>query len=174
MSQSAPTPTGTVADGPLEQEVQLVRQFHAPIDVVWAAVTESPRLERWIGRWDGDPTTGHVQFFMTAEGEDVPAEQVQITECTAPYRLAIVTSSDTPEGPQQWRIRIELSHDAGVTTLLFAQVVVNDLASVGPGWEYYLDRLAAVLNGGDLGAVVWDDYFPAMSTYYAALGGASE
>ena len=173
MSQSTPTPTGRVADGPLGQEVQIVRQFHAPIDVVWAAVTESPRLERWIGRWDGDPATGHVQFFMTAEGEDVPPEAVQITECTPPHRLAVVTTSDTPDGPQQWRIRIELSHDAGITTLLFAQLLADDLASVGPGWEYYLDRLAAALGGGDPGAVVWDDYFPAMSTHYAALGEAA-
>ena len=48
---SAPVPTGRVAEGPLGREIQLTRQFRAPIDAVWAAMTESERLERWIGRW---------------------------------------------------------------------------------------------------------------------------
>ena len=32
--------------------------FHAPIEDVWAAVTEPERLARWIGTWTGDPATG--------------------------------------------------------------------------------------------------------------------
>ncbi len=39
--------------------------------------------------------------------------------------------------------------------------------SVGPGWEYYLDRLAAVLSGGDLSAIDFAvDYYPAMADHY--------
>ena len=34
------------------------RTFAAPIADVWAAVTESDRLVRWIGRWTGDPASG--------------------------------------------------------------------------------------------------------------------
>jgi uncharacterized protein YndB with AHSA1/START domain len=169
-----PTPTGAVAAGPRGDEIQIIRRFHAPIEDVWAAVTESPRLERWIGRWEGHPASGRVRFFMTAEGEDVPAEEIEIVECAPPHRLALDTTAQTPEGAQHWRLRVELSHDAGVTTLLFAQVLVDDLASVGPGWEYYLDRLAATLDGRDVGSVAWDDYFPAMSAYYDGLSVTSE
>ena len=33
--------------------------------------------------------------------------------------------------------------------------------SVGPGWDYYLDRLVAAETGGDLADVDCDDYYPA-------------
>lgn len=168
-----PTPTGTVAPGPRGEEIRITKRLHASIEDVWAAVTESPRLERWIGRWEGDPAAGAVQFFMTAEGEDVPPEEVQIIECVPPHRLTLDLLETTPEGRQRWQVRVELRHDAGVTTLLFAQVLIDDLASVGPGWEYYLDRLAAALEGRDPGAVAWDDYYPAMSAHYDALAPAA-
>ncbi len=33
----------------------LTRAFRAPIADVWAAVTESDRMARWIGTWTADP-----------------------------------------------------------------------------------------------------------------------
>ncbi len=164
---SAPVPTGRVAEGPLGREIQLTRQFRAPIDAVWAAMTESERLERWIGRWEGDPRTGRVNFFMTAEGEDPPAEEYRIEVCEPPHRFA----GTTAVGDDQWRLRFELSEQAGVTTLLFAQAIVDDVGDVGPGWEYYLDRLDAALAGGDVAAVRWDAYYPEMKAYYSTLAG---
>jgi uncharacterized protein YndB with AHSA1/START domain len=157
-----------VADGPGGQEIRLVRTFRAPIEDVWTAVTESAHLERWIGRWEGDPADGRVRFFMTAEGEDVAPEEVEIVECAPPRRLAVVTAV----GDRRWHLRVELRHSAGITTLVFAQATRDDdMSSVGPGWEYYLDRLAASLGGRKPSTVVWDDYFPAMSAYYATLTG---
>jgi uncharacterized protein YndB with AHSA1/START domain len=161
-----PNPTGSIGDGPRGREVRITRRFSAPIDDVWAAATEPERMRRWIGFWEGDPATGRVRFTMSAEGEDVPAEEVTTVECDPPRRLVV----DTAVREQTWHLRLELSHDGGVTTLVFAQLVGDDdLSSVGPGWEYYLDRLGAVLAGGDVGAVVWDDYYPAMREYYAGL-----
>ena len=41
--------------------------------------------------------------------------------------------------------------------------------SVGPGWEYYLDRLVAAETGGDPATVDFDrDYYPAMAEHYRA------
>lgn len=164
---AAAVPTGTVDDGPLGREIQLTRRFHAPIDAVWAAMTESERLERWIGRWEGDPRTGRVDFYMTAEGEDPPAEEYRIEVCEPPRRF----SGTTAVGEDRWQLRFELSEQAGVTTLLFAQAMVDAVGDVGPGWEYYLDRLDAVLRDGDVAAVQWDAYYPAMKDYYSALAG---
>lgn len=162
---STPVPTGRIAKGPLGREIQLTRKFRSPIDAVWAAMTESERLERWIGRWEGDPRTGRVDFFMTAESEDPPAEEYRIEVCEPPHRFA----GTTAVGEDQWHLRFELSEYAGVTTLLFAQKIVADLGDVGPGWEYYLDRLNATLADGDVAAVRWDAYYPAMRSYYSAL-----
>ena len=162
-----PTATGTIGDGPAGPELQLLRRFPDEIDVVWAAMTESEQLERWIGRWEGDPRTGRVTFFMTAEGDAEPSEYL-ITECTPPTRFA----GSTRVGPEVWHLRFELSSEDGVTTLLFAQVLgETDLGSVGPGWEYYLDRLSRVLDDADAADIDWDDYYPALREYYEELAG---
>jgi uncharacterized protein YndB with AHSA1/START domain len=159
--------TGTIGNGPYGQELQLTRHFPDDIDTVWAAMTESDLLERWIGRWEGEPRTGRVMFFMTAEG-DGPPSAYRIVECTPPHRFA----GTTQVGEQSWQLRFELSFDDGVTTLLFAQVLGDiDLGSVGPGWEYYLDRLSRVLDDADATDIDWDDYYPALRDYYAELAG---
>ena len=164
---SAPTPSGVLGEGPLGREIQLTRRFRAPIDAVWAAMTESERMQRWIGRWEGDPRTGRVDFFMTAEGEDVPASEYRIEVCDPPHRLV----GSTSVGEEQWRLRFELDESDGVTTVVFAQAIVDDVGSVGPGWEYYLDRLDAALADGDVAAVSWDAYYPTMRPYYEGLTG---
>ncbi|MCW2604527.1 MAG: hypothetical protein JWN61_2662 [Pseudonocardiales bacterium] len=68
----SPEPTGRRRTVGGRDEVIFERTFAAPIEAVWAAITESARLARWIGVWTGDPASGTVQFRMTAEGEDVP------------------------------------------------------------------------------------------------------
>lgn len=157
--------TGTIGDGPYGQELQLIRHFPDDIETVWAAMTESEQLERWIGRWEGEPRTGRVTFFMTAEGDSPPSDY-RITECTPPSRFA----GSTAVGPQTWQLRFELSFADGVTTLLFAQAVEDiDLGSIGPGWEYYLDRLSRVLDDADASDIDWDDYYPALRSHYAGL-----
>lgn len=117
-------------------------------------------------RQAGDPATGRVLIAMTAEGEDVEPEELTIRNRSPPHSVA----ADTAVGEQTWHLRFELSHQDGVTTLLFAQLLGDDdLGSVGPGWEYYLDRLAAAIDGGDVGGIDWETYFPALSEYYTAL-----
>lgn len=143
----------------------LERRFRAPREDVWAAVTEPGRLERWIGTWSGDPADGQVAFRMTAEGEDVAAETMRIEECEPPSRLRLVSDG--------WVLELDLAEtptaDGVVTTLRFAQVMPlpESAAEIGPGWEYYLDRLAAVLAGRDAAGVAWDEY-PALGAPYAA------
>ena len=81
-------PTGRRETRNERQNLVLERTFHAPITSVWAAVTDSARLERWIGTWSGDPSSGSVEFRMTAEGDDVDAETFVIHACEAPRLLA--------------------------------------------------------------------------------------
>ena len=161
------TPTGRSEERDGHPHVVFERTFRAPIDAVWAAVTEPERLERWIGTWTGDPASGHVDFRMTAEAEDAPVEVFEIKECEAP-RLLVV---DSPSDDFVWHLRLELAEADGVTTLTFSQSVPSaEMAeSVGPGWEYYLDRLVAAETGADVAAVDWDSYYPAQSAYYREL-----
>ncbi len=56
-----------------------------------------------------------------------------------------------------------------MTTLTFTQPDIDpvEAESVGPGWEYYLDRLVAAESDGDVDAIDFDrDYYPAMLEHY--------
>jgi uncharacterized protein YndB with AHSA1/START domain len=170
------TPTTPAATGHKEAHegrdyVVFTRTFRAPIEDVWAAVTESERLGRWIGTWEGDPGQGHVAFQMRFEGDDVPAEKFTIDVCEPPRRLEITTSMPYDgENPETWHLRLALAEEDGITTLRFAQDVPQpDMAtSVGPGWDYYLDRMVVAEAGGDPATLDFDDYYPGLSDHYRA------
>ena len=169
MSTITPRATGRRDDRAGTPYLVFERTFRAPIADVWAAVTEPERLERWIGTWSGDPASGAIAFRMTAEGEDVPEEEIVIDECVEPTRL--VLRSATPDDPQRlWRWELALAEADGVTTLTFAQEVTNVAIaeSVGPGWDYYLDRLVTACGGADPGQITFEPYLE-RSDHYRGL-----
>lgn len=169
--------TGTTATGRKEQRADgtymvLTRTFRAPIQDVWAAITEPDRLARWIGSWTGDPAQGKVRFQMLFEGENAEPGEYVIDACDAPVRLELTSHvAFDPNAPATWRLKLGLAEADGVTTLTFAQSTDDPAIaeSMGPGWEYYLDRLVATETGGDPAAIDFGDYYPALSGYYRAL-----
>ncbi len=166
---STPIPTGRREERGGTQFVVLERQFKAPIDAVWAAITEPDRLARWIGTWTGDPQTGSVDFQMLYEGDEVPPEAFTIGACHPPTRLELTSTAPFDgETPVELHLQLDLVEDDGVTTLTYAQSVPDPAMaeSVGPGWEYYLDRLVTTETGGDAAAVDFDDYYPSQSGHY--------
>lgn len=160
-------PTGRIERTPEGGAVLVVtRDFPSEPDVVWAAISESDRLARWIGTYSGDPASGRVLLQMNAEGE-APAEAVDIDECDPPRLLAVTSHS----GSNVWKLRLTLTAIAGGTRLTFTQPDIDpvEAESVGPGWEFYLDRLVAAESGGDVSVIDFDrDYYPAMLEYYRA------
>ncbi len=74
------------------------------------------------------------------------------------------------ENPYTYHLRLALSEDALETTLRFAQDVPKpEMAEgVGPGWDYYLDRMVVAEEGGDPATLDFDDYYPALSPHYLA------
>jgi uncharacterized protein YndB with AHSA1/START domain len=161
-----PVPNGRVVRIADRLTLQIDRTFDAPIDDVWAAITEPERLARWLGTWRGDPTEGHVMWRMLFEGE-ADEHQLEIRECRPPHRLAVTTYV----GEQPWYLDADLTESDGVTTLSFSQPDVghDGVPDIGPGWEYYLDRLVAAETGGDPAEVDFErDYYPAMAEYYRA------
>lgn len=166
---TSPEPGGRREDRSGSPFVVLERTFGAPAADVWAAVTEPERLARWIGTWSGDPASGEVVFLMTAEGDDVDPATTTIHECDPPRRLVLSWDAGS-DGGGLWHVELDLAEADGVTTLSFAQRI-PDLATgrdVGPGWEYYLDRLVAAETGGDVAAVAWPAY-EGMGEHYASL-----
>ncbi len=158
------TPTGTIEHRDGQYVLVQTRQLKAPIEDVWAAVTEPERLARWIGSWTGDPEAGSVAFQMLFEGE-CPEETMEIRVCEPPHRLHVTSRTAT----EAWLLDVDLTHDDGVTTLTLSQpgVTAEQAPAVGPGWEYYLDRLVDAESGVDPSARNFDrDDYPAMADYY--------
>jgi uncharacterized protein YndB with AHSA1/START domain len=162
----SPVPNGRVIRLGDRLTLQINRTFAAPIDDVWAAITEPERLGRWLGTWRGDPAEGRVMFSMTFEEGD-SEQEMEIRECRPPHRLAVTSHA----GPYTWHLEADLVESDGVTTLSFSQPEVDpdQVPSIGPGWEYYLDRLVAAETGADLATIDFDrDYYPAMADHYRA------
>lgn len=166
-----PAPTGSLARIDEGDALLLTRTFDATPEDVWAAITEPARLARWIGTWTGNPADGHVAFSMTAEGDDGSAPmRYDIERCEPPRTLAI--SSRTDFG--NWHLVLVVRPAAAGTALDFHHVIDDPagLENIGPGWEYYLDRLVAAETGGDPETIAWDDYYPAQAAFYADLAGS--
>lgn len=90
--------------------------------------------------------------------------RVHIVACEPPHRLVV----DHPETETRtWRIALTLSENADTTLLLFEQILPTDMdiAEVGPGWHWYLDRLAATL--ANVPMPDWAHYYPALRSTYS-------
>jgi uncharacterized protein YndB with AHSA1/START domain len=164
---TTPIPTGHLEQGDGNRRLVLTRTFRAPIDDVWASITEPERTERWYASWTGDAGAGNtIQYRLTHE-EGQPEGEMMIDACEPPRHLAVSASDDYGS----WRLEATLAESAGTTTLTFVQHLDPDVdvSDIGPGWEYYLDMLVASRDGLPLPS--FDDYFPAQQAYYAGLSG---
>jgi uncharacterized protein YndB with AHSA1/START domain len=162
----APGTTGTVVRDGERVSLVFVREWDAPVDDVWSALTDSDRLGLWFARWTGDPASGTVQLTMTGEGDGAEPQPVTVDACEPPHRLAVTTGGAGPH----WPLEVTLSgRPGGGTTLRFVHRLSadDDVPSTGVGWHYYLDRLDAVVLGRTP-PDAWDDYFPALADRYPA------
>ncbi len=159
-------PTGWVTTGPAGRQLVIERTFRAPIDDVWASLTEPERFARWYGTMTGPTGAGRtVTVAMTAERE-VVEEPALILECEPPSRFVVELGSGRPV----WHIVVTLAEHDGTTTMTFVQTLTDDVdvADVGPGWEYYADRLAASRDGSAMPDWDADGYQAALGPHYRA------
>lgn len=156
-------PTGVLNN----RTVTFTREFSASRDVVWAAMTEPERLQRWIGTWTGNPDSGSVTFCITADGEDACDEPITIIDCAPPEKLHV----NWLVGTDMWDITLNLTEQEGKTTLRFAQTFADPkgIEMIGTSWEFFLDRLTHVINDQDPDTVVWEDYPAQLSPHYREL-----
>jgi hypothetical protein len=69
-------------------------------------------------------------------------------------------------------LELSIEEVGDVSRLVFKmpELDPNMAGSVGPGWEYYLDRLVASVSGLKADDVRFEpDYYPALSDYYQSL-----
>lgn len=152
----------TTGDG---MELVVRRDVVAPPEEIWAWMSEPDRLEQWIGRLKGETGVGKVvELTMTAEASAEP-ERVTIIDCDAPkrYQVELVSEAGT------WQLQVDVRPRGEHTRLELNQLIEqgDDIRTVGPGWEYYLDRMLAIRDG--VAPPPFDDYYPALVDYYDDL-----
>jgi uncharacterized protein YndB with AHSA1/START domain len=159
------SPTGRLFPDAGGTDLVVHRTFRAPIEDVWASVTESERTARWFGPWEGDAGPGRTIKVQMAYEDKAPWMDMRIDACEPPRRLAM--SSTEEHGTM--RLELLLSHTGGVTELRLVHHLesTDGIGEMGPGWEYYLDMLVAAREG--LQSPTFDDYYPSMKAYYEAL-----
>jgi uncharacterized protein YndB with AHSA1/START domain len=149
---------GSVPAG-VGHSVFLRRDYDAPIDDVWDALTNPERIGRWFLPVSGDYRLGgRYQFKGNAGGE--------ILACERPHRLrATWEFGEMSDGPSASEIEVRLSTvDGGATRLELEHtaVVPDEMwaefgpGAVGVGWEGGLLGLALHLRGGSVGdPIAW-------------------
>jgi len=159
-----PTPTGRLVG----RDLVLTRTFRAPIDDVWASVTEPERTARWFGPWTGEAGPGRTVRLTMGLEDGAPACDLRIDACEPPHRLAV----SMIDALGHWRMTLDLTERDGVTELRLTHHLdeTADPADVGPGWEYYLDNLVAARAGEPLPR--FGDYDPSLRPHYAGLSAA--
>lgn len=155
-------------------DLVLTRVVAAPAARIWEHVSRSALLATWYGTYTGDPASGVVQVTMTAEPGEASTSDYTIHACE-PGRLLTVSSS---MGEDTWRLSLELAAADGAgsestrVALRHHDVPLEMLQHVGPGWEWYLDRLVGAVTGGAVpGMDVWDSDYMSLGAEYAALAG---
>ena len=156
-------PSGKLVQTADGNAVVVSRTFRAPIEDVWASVTEPDRTARWFGAWKGDAAPGRMIKIQMGSEDQAPWLDKRIDACDPPRRLAL----SNPSG--NMRIELLLSHTDGLTELQLVHHLDpgDEISAYGPGWEYYLDMLVAARD--DLPTPSFDDYYPAMKPYFEAL-----
>ncbi|MCU1422781.1 MAG: ATPase [Microbacteriaceae bacterium] len=162
---SAVQATGRVVRDREGLELIVERRVAAPSSEVWEWLTVPARLRKWIGAWKGRPAVGGtIEFTMLFE-EGATAETVTILDCVPAERF----SAEWAAGGSNWRMGFSLAEVDGATRLYLAHRLsdAREAGSVGPGWEYYLDRMIAARAGAPLPEFA--DYYPVQRPYYERL-----
>jgi uncharacterized protein YndB with AHSA1/START domain len=155
-------PTGRVERSARGTDLIITRSFRAEIEEVWESVTASESTSRWIGSWDGEPGPGKtIRFKMLFEGGDHESAAL-IERCEPPHHLAL----SMKDAAGEWRLELRLQQRGETTELTFVQHLTPDQqpGSIGPGWEYYLDRLVAARSGEAMPE--FEEYYPAQKAHY--------
>ncbi|MGW1997907.1 SRPBCC family protein [Embleya sp. NPDC001921] len=160
-----PEPTGRllpVGDG---FDLVVTRTFQAPVEDVWASVTDPERTARWYGRWEGDAAPGRTIKVQMAYEDQEPWADMRIDACEPPTRLALSATDEFGN----WRLELLLAAVGdGTTELRFVHHLgsAEGVGEIGPGWEYYLDMLVTSRDGAP--QPDFDDYYPSQKPYFEA------
>lgn len=155
---------------------------------VWAAIVEPESTARWFGRWRDDEAapagnSGEAERRIlidgdgggeSSSGDDGGGDPATVLECRAPELLLLAFGDE--EFSWSNGVTLEAAEAGTVLTLthglelIGGEVDASALEAIGPGWEFYLDRLEAFLGGHPEPG--YDDYPNALAQRYLDLAEA--
>lgn len=144
--------------------VRIEDRLDTDVGDVWSALTDPPRLARWLGEVEGDLRRGgefRAHFFASGwEGTG------RVDVCEPPQRLLVLTrNADEPDAPDEHAIEITLTADGDQTILAWEEreLPVDLLPAYGAGVQVHVEDLAAHLAGRERcdAAARFDELFPA-------------
>lgn len=165
-----PEPTGRISrTGPQAYDLTLTRNFTEPPSALWRSFTDSSQAAQWFGSWEGTPAQGESVDLQMLYEEGLPWSRVTVSECAAPELLRLLVEDEYGS----WDLEVRVTGQPDGTQLDFIHHLEDPLAaeSVGPGWEYYLDRMTAALTGGTVPE--FTEYYPGQGPYFLAQARAA-
>jgi uncharacterized protein YndB with AHSA1/START domain len=140
------------------------RRLRHPVEKVWAALTEPPRMEEWWARAAVLELTDGGRARIEWLNSEAVAEG-RITRLEPPRVIEFDTE---PHGRLLWELR---RHDDGTHLTL---TVINEIpdeyrASAMAGWHVHLDFLEEALDGKPVDWPNWPrDRWAALNEHYEA------
>jgi len=125
--------------------VLLRRTFPVTVVQLWLACTEEDPLSRWLGRIEGDTSSGEFTLVMPVSSDDDVRTQITVLRCDQPSRLDVRWSFDGADSVVSARIEPDGS-DACLTIEHFALTQESGIGC-GPGWDEFLADLEDMLAG---------------------------
>ena len=170
--EPAPPATGRREHHDDTDWVVYLRRLPLPVAEAWSLLTSPGQLARWIGAWRGPDGGGAGELTLAYEGDDVLPVRVRVDEVVPP-RQAVLALFD-PGDTDAWRLDVRLApagRTGDQTELTVRQSILNPALApaVAAGCEFYLDRLVAVVEGGDPAALDFDAYFIRQAAHYRRL-----
>ncbi|MDJ0952225.1 MAG: SRPBCC family protein [Acidimicrobiia bacterium] len=152
---------GTVSHFENSATVRFERQLAAPIDDVWAALTDADELAGWLAPCTFDARLGGAVRIDFGEGAQVDGE---VTIYDPPHRLEYTwTFTNEPDSILLFELEVV---DTGTRLALEHRLLPSEQATgYGAGWHAHLDMLSAQVTGTE--PVDWDERFNEVLGSYA-------
>lgn len=158
------TSHGIIEESPAGTRIVITREVEFTPAALWDAFTTTRGLEPWVGILRGSREANDLTFSMTEGGQEAKPARVAIQRCREPHELAFTTESEYGN----WNLGVEFAATDAGSSIRFIHLLGpnDDPSNIGPGWEYYLERVILSLRGGDVDSVAWDEYYPVLAPAY--------
>lgn len=131
------------ADGDGRGTVRMDSVYDTGADDLWSALTEPPRLARWIAKVEGDLRLGGSFSASFTSGWEGPG---RVDACEPPRQLLVTMDPGTSDATT---IEATLSPEGSGTRLVVEErgIPLDEIGAHGAGWQAHMEDLGTYLLG---------------------------